>query len=168
MKHLKRFFESIEVDRMDLLKDIFDDLDLYFDVSVDYYYSGMDNIWSDRIPGLPRELVGVVRFISVSIHLSERLSKEILEKIVELSNMSIGYCDVKFERWHIISVRGSILKSSKELDKYNNRMVSNSLESIRDFYQDKNPIHPIHKDVGEIRIEFKEDISDKLNRSHTS
>lgn len=143
---IRRFNES---DKIETLKDVFDNLDVYFDVSVEYKYSGLDFIWSDRIPNKPREILGKVKFMTVSIKLYEDLSRDLLQKIVELVNMSIGYCGVKFEKWDIIGPTRSI--SSKELvyDGGVSKLKSKGLNSIFDFYREK---------ANEIEIQFKEEI----------
>lgn len=145
---IRRFNES---DKIETLKDVFDNLDVYFDVGVEYKYSGINFIWSDRIPNKPREILGKVKFMTVSIKLYEDLSRDLLQKIVELVNMSISYCGVKFERWDIIGPTGSIIQSSKEIvydDVYGvSKLKSKGLDSIIDFYQEK---------VKEIEIQFKE------------
>ena len=143
---IRRFNES---DKIETLKDVFDNIDVYFDVSVEYKYSGLDFIWSDRIPNKPREILGKVKFMTVSIKLYEDLSRDLLQKIVELVNMSIGYCGVKFEKWDIIGPTRSI--SSKELvyDDGVSKLKSKGLNSIVDFYREK---------ANEIEIQFKEEI----------
>lgn len=148
---IRRFNES---DKIETLKDVFDNLDVYFDVNVEYKYSGSDFIWSDRVPNKPREILGNVRFMTVSIELYEDLSKDLLQKIVELVNMSISYCGVKFERWDIIGPTRSIIQSSKEIvyDDGVSKLKSKGLDSIVDFYQEK---------VKEIEIQFKEEIINK-------
>lgn len=146
---IRRFNES---DKIETLKDVFDNLDVYFDVSVEYKYSGLDFIWGDRVPNKPREILGNVRFMTVSIKLYEDLSRDLLQKIVELVNMSIGYCGVKFEKWDIIGPTRLI--SSKEIvyDDGVSKLKSKGLDSIVDFYQEK---------VKEIEIQFKEEIINK-------
>lgn len=143
---IRRFNES---GKIETLEDVFDNLDVYFDVSVEYKHSGLDIIWSDRVPNKPREILGNVRFMTVSIKLYEDLSRDLLQKIVELVNMSIGYCGVKFEKWDIIGPTRLI--SSKELvyDGGVSKLKSKGLDSIVDFYQEK---------ANEIEIQFKEEI----------
>lgn len=90
MRHLKKFNESSD-NKLELLRDVFENLEDEFDVDVEYTHSGV-SIYNSN-----------AKSVSVSIKLRDYITPDILDRIVELTNMSLGYCGLNFNKWEIYS-----------------------------------------------------------------
>jgi hypothetical protein len=89
MRHLKKFNESSD-NKLELLRDVFENLEDEFDVDVECNSSNERG-----------------EIISVSIKLRDYITPDILDRLIELTNMSMGYCGLNFNKWEIYSNGGS-------------------------------------------------------------
>lgn len=104
MKYLYKYDESnkitIHTNKITLLKDIFGDFDLDFNIH------GIIYSWAGQ------EEDGKKSYISVIIELEQALTREMVNEIIRLTNMAEKYCDLEFSIWSINTYAGSLINRS--------------------------------------------------------
>jgi hypothetical protein len=105
MKHLKKFNESSD-NKIDHLRDVFENLEDDFGVDVEY----------TRVPFI---YGGESYFVIVKS--TNYLSIGLLDKLVDLVNMSVSYCDLDLGKWEIFA---STFNGGMELIDYSSKTPS--------------------------------------------